>query len=217
MQHSAAVQPVVNWGDPRLPDRFWDKVSPCPVSGCWHWTGSVRQGKRTTTPVLGRSGLRSGSVRRAAHLAFFADTPLRRMTSGCGNDLCVNPSHAIECIDPGDKEALKIRAASYMREWKRKNREKHSYGSWVSKLRRLYNTDAGEISRMRAEQAGHCAICGAMFSSENPEHIDHCHKTGAVREILCRGCNLGLGGFRDSPSALRAAADYLERHAKKAV
>lgn len=32
---------VANWGDERLPERFWDKVAPCPMSGCWLWTGSL--------------------------------------------------------------------------------------------------------------------------------------------------------------------------------
>lgn len=41
---------------------------------------------------------------------------------------------------------------------------------------------------------------------------DHCHATGAVRDWLCRSCNAGLGLFRDNPAAMRAAADYIERH-----
>jgi hypothetical protein len=28
------------WGDSRLPERFWDKTAPCPMSGCWLWTAS---------------------------------------------------------------------------------------------------------------------------------------------------------------------------------
>jgi hypothetical protein len=35
---------VVNFGDPRLPDRFWSKVAPCPMTGCWLWTGSISKG-----------------------------------------------------------------------------------------------------------------------------------------------------------------------------
>lgn len=30
----------MNFGDPRLPQRFWDKVQPCPMSGCWIWVGA---------------------------------------------------------------------------------------------------------------------------------------------------------------------------------
>ena len=41
-------------------------------------------------------------------------------------------------------------------------------------------------------------------------HIDHCHKTGVVRGMLCGNCNFLLGHANDSPEILRKAADYLE-------
>lgn len=64
------------------------------------------------------------------------------------------------------------------------------------------------------EQQGHvCAIC----KTTNPKgrgkwHIDHCHKTGKIRGLLCNLCNLGLGAFRDSPEALVEASKYLLAH-----
>lgn len=43
-------------------------------------------------------------------------------------------------------------------------------------------------------------------------NTDHCHKTGKVRGITCRQCNMGLGSFKDSPEIMRSAADYIEKH-----
>jgi hypothetical protein len=73
-------------------------------------------------------------------------------------------------------------------------------------LRRRYGIGADEFDELVRQQGGVCAICGR----ENPEHVDHDHDTGEVRGILCFNCNGGLGQFRDSIDALRAAASYLE-------
>lgn len=60
-------------------------------------------------------------------------------------------------------------------------------------------------------QDGICAICG-----KNPEGqrlvVDHDHKSGRVRGLLCRSCNLGLGLFEDDPNRLKAALGFIERH-----
>lgn len=50
-----------------------------------------------------------------------------------------------------------------------------------------------------------CDLCGEV----GPLHVDHCHKTGAVRGVLCHLCNTGLGSFRDSPTLLARAINYL--------
>ena len=66
----------------------------------------------------------------------------------------------------------------------------------------------GEV--LALEQDTNCAICGKGFDSTRDQHIDHCHKTNAIRGVLCSGCNTGLGGFKDNPESLRRAALYLE-------
>src|SRR5262249_8326484 len=59
-----------------------------------------------------------------------------------------------------------------------------------------------------ALQGGAGAIC-----RKNPERrflcVDHCHKTGKVRGVLCTLCNAALGGFGDDPKRMQAATDYL--------
>jgi hypothetical protein len=34
---------TVDFGDSRLPDRFWDKCTPVPFSGCWLWYAAVNE------------------------------------------------------------------------------------------------------------------------------------------------------------------------------
>lgn len=50
-----------------------------------------------------------------------------------------------------------------------------------------------------------CVICG----STGDLCVDHSHRTGRVRGLLCAPCNKGLGHFRDDPTLLLRAADYL--------
>jgi hypothetical protein len=52
-----------------------------------------------------------------------------------------------------------------------------------------------------------CKICNA----ETPLVVDHDHKSGTIRGMLCQHCNRGLGHFRDNPALLLEAARYLER------
>ncbi|NGM13027.1 endonuclease VII domain-containing protein [Verrucosispora sp. WMMA2044] len=77
------------------------------------------------------------------------------------------------------------------------NREYH--------LRRRYGIGQREFDELLAEQGGLCAVCG----DPDPEHVDHDHRTGWVRGILCFNCNGGLGQFRDSPTRLARAVTYL--------
>jgi len=73
-------------------------------------------------------------------------------------------------------------------------------------LMRRYGIGAAEVAAMVEAQMGLCAIC----LTPGPEHVDHDHKTGRVRAILCFNCNGGLGQFKDRPDLLRRGADYLE-------
>lgn len=68
---------------------------------------------------------------------------------------------------------------------------------------------------MLAAQKGCCAVCGADSPGEKDWNIDHDHKTGALRGLLCCRCNPGLGNFRDSPDLLERAAAYLRKHGAK--
>lgn len=51
-----------------------------------------------------------------------------------------------------------------------------------------------------------CSIC----SSKEKLVVDHSHSTGKVRGVLCQTCNTGLGMFKDSPSLLEKASQYIK-------
>lgn len=62
-------------------------------------------------------------------------------------------------------------------------------------------------------QENSCAVCRVELSAESRSAVvDHCHKTGRIRGILCRQCNTGLGHMKDSRKVLTLAAAYLAKH-----
>ena len=69
-----------------------------------------------------------------------------------------------------------------------------------------YNLTEIDFIAMVERQNNLCAICGAYMKSTN---IDHDHKTGRVRGLLCSKCNTGLGFFSDNPEFLSKASAYL--------
>jgi Recombination endonuclease VII len=72
--------------------------------------------------------------------------------------------------------------------------------------RRKYGVTSEDYQRMLTEQEGRCAMCKRYFGEAL--RVDHCHRTGRVRRLLCHGCNVGFGFFGEDANALRTAADY---------
>lgn len=58
-------------------------------------------------------------------------------------------------------------------------------------------------------QNGLCAICSQPEPYGRQLALDHCHDTGAIRGLLCTGCNMALGIFRDDVDVLQKAIEYL--------
>lgn len=78
-------------------------------------------------------------------------------------------------------------------------------------LARRYGMTPEAYDEIVAAQANRCAICGDEPSEGKALHIDHDHKSGAVRGLLCGHCNRAIGLFRDNADVIEMAAAYL-RH-----
>lgn len=99
-------------------------------------------------------------------------------------------------------------AAKYRNE----NRDKLRDYKWKSR----YNITPEQYAELFCIQKGQCAICNRPETAININTnkvqklaVDHCHKTGKVRGLLCRDCNRGIGKFQDDPVRLQNAIKYL--------
>lgn len=94
----------------------------------------------------------------------------------------------------------RVNGAKYRKEHRaqiRINSRVARYGMTLEDFRTLWDS-----------QHGQCAICGLGLDKAK-YRIDHDHKTGKVRGILCASCNTALGLFKDSPDSLNRAMSYL--------
>lgn len=153
----------------------------------------------------------------------------------CGEDekhYASFPWSCVKCIKPNSPENIRknrLRYQSRNQEWtkqyqkfwqennkdhvqeyRKKNRERDSKNFRRWRLQAEYGITEERYLEMLQEQNHTCAICR---QPENGKwHIDHCHKTGKVRGVLCRTCNPMIGMAKESTDILKAAITYLEKH-----
>jgi hypothetical protein len=109
------------------------------------------------------------------------------------------------------KEVLKKQHDSM---WYQKNPLRHR----GHHLKYRFGITLADYDKLLSKQNGVCAIC--RQPQRTPAHgvrtslgVDHCHKTGKIRGLLCRRCNQGLGMLSDSIDLLQKALNYLRGEA----
>lgn len=118
----------------------------------------------------------------------------------------------VQITKQNDSESVKEYKARYQREYRKLHPERMK----KYEMKRCFGLESGTYERMFESQKGLCAICG------NPEFdkdkktgklrdlsVDHCHTKGHIRKLLCRGCNQGLGNFKENVQYLLNAIEYL--------
>jgi len=124
-----------------------------------------------------------------------------------------------ECRSEKDKpyrEQNKLKAREYRRTHKKiiaeqrkrrylANLEKHK----DQQLKRAFGITLEEYDALLLKQKGVCMICGKP-ESKRKLSVDHDHKTGRVRGLLCNHCNRLLGDAYDNIKILQSAISYLQ-------
>ena len=96
----------------------------------------------------------------------------------------------------------------YCRDWRKKNPRY----ALAADLKECYGMTIEEYEQRVDDQKGCCAICRKPPKNQRRLHVDHCHKTGKVRKLLCTRCNTSLGMMQDNVQNLQNAIIYLQEH-----
>ncbi len=125
--------------------------------------------------------------------------------------------HAKSGLRPDCKICSKKRVIEYNLKNKQKRIENHK--QWRKNnphkereyyLKRKYGITPKEYNEMYDKQYGKCAICGVHQSElERVFCVDHDHKTGEIRGLLCNDCNSVLGYCKDNQFILLKSIEYL--------
>lgn len=135
-----------------------------------------------------------------------------KICTRCGSEKTFEEfSKAKAALDGRTSHCKVCRAAAERKRRKETDRDYLWRQRW---LKKKYGITPDDFDQMFEKQAGLCQICGTDRPGGrwNTFCVDHCHKTGKVRGLLCKDCNTGIGQMGDSPSRLRLAADYLEKY-----
>jgi hypothetical protein len=113
-------------------------------------------------------------------------------------------------------EKMKINATTWNREHSEKRQSSHQ-----QRICREMGLPLNWYSLQEEKQMSLCAICGKPETINRTKTknqpklvIDHSHKTGKVRELLCHKCNVALGLFDDELTILKNAIEYLNKHSE---
>ena len=94
-------------------------------------------------------------------------------------------------------------------------RAKKSRYATVNSLKKLYNITPDEYMHILQAQGSVCKICRGVNLNGRQLSVDHCHKTGKIRGLLCSRCNFLIGHSMDDIKILRAAIEYLQQAVKE--
>ena len=116
------------------------------------------------------------------------------------------------CIDctPGSKRPTPHpgpRCVTHHRAIKRLRSE----AAHEKRVQSVYGLGPGEYAELLAFQEGKCFICRRASGKTRRLSVDHDHKTGKVRGLLCRPCNTILGRFHDDAETYYRGYVYLNR------
>ena len=110
------------------------------------------------------------------------------------------------------REANRTRCLEQSKRYREANKDSVKAAIRAWKFKTAFGITVEDYNAMWTEQKGCCACCGVSETTlARKLAVDHCHKKGHVRALLCTNCNIGIGMFKEDISRLQQAIDYLQR------
>ena len=110
-----------------------------------------------------------------------------------------------------DPEGQRNRSNTYRNNLRKINPEKLKESQRKSALKKHYNLTLEEYNLKLQEQNGVCEICKTPPNKKQLA-VDHCHKTGKIRKLLCANCNTALGLLYDDVNIITSLRNYIIKH-----
>lgn len=123
----------------------------------------------------------------------------------------------MRCKDCGAKRKTVSRPGPRCATCKRAKSKADRARAHDNQVQKLYGLRPGEYQDMYASQGGTCALCQRATGKRKRLAVDHDHRTGCVRGLLCGPCNKLLGHARDDPEYFERCVIYLSRSANPQV
>ena len=174
------------------------------LNGCWLWRGEldsegdpVYEGTKLCVTL---HACYSGIIRRRNQV----------VVHECGVKLCCQPDH-LKYSFPWVLQRSKIHPSHY----KKKDKEAARIARRTYTLKTKYNMTPEQYQHKLDHANGCCEICENPLIVKQSTCLDHNHKTGQVRGILCSACNSMLGFSKEKIDTLQRAIMYLQKYGEE--
>ena len=150
-------------------------------------------------------------------------------------DHCVPRKRSGNCLNCGALKILlssgALRCRACANRWTRKKyhtNQQFRLRALERHVSKRYGSSLKDLEQLLLQQGERCAIClrhwrdckrtkRARYDTSFLQHlnVDHDHRTGAVRGLLCHGCNAAIGQLEGDPIRIRRAKNYLLKYKAK--
>lgn len=96
-------------------------------------------------------------------------------------------------------------STKYSREWRKANWR----STEISRLKYVYKVSSEDAAKLIDRAADKCEVCERRDEYRRL-NVDHDHKTGRIRGVICHNCNIAIGLLGDAADLAQRLADYLK-------